>query len=353
MSVRISACSSIRGDAMLGRVSLSPEHAAVLAVRPNGTGPARAELLDALEATALAAVRAAALACRPLIGRGSGRAADAAATDAMRAGLANAPGSGTVVSGEGEKDDAPMLFDGERVGRPEAPPFDVAVDPLECTQLCAAGLPGALTTIAFAAPGSLWPPGPAHYMEKLVVAYAARDAIDVRDEPEVNLARIGEALGRSVGDLRVMVLDKPRHGELIARLRAAGAQVQTPPAGDVAGAVLAALPGSDVDALMGVGGTPEGVLAACAVRALGGAMQACLAPQRPLEARRVAAARLDCSEVLSAEDLAGGPALFAATGVTGGALLRAPWVSDGLVSTESLLLRPGLVRFIVDSTREE
>jgi fructose-1,6-bisphosphatase II len=321
-----------------------------LARPENGEGSAAHELLDALESTALATVRAAALACRPMVGRGSGRAADAAATDAMRAQLASAPGSGTVVSGEGEKDAAPMLFDGERVGRRDAPPFDVAVDPLECTQLCATGLPGALTTIAFAPSGSLWSPGPAHYMEKLVVAHAARDAIDLRDEPEVNLVRIADALGREVGAMRVLVLDKPRHGELIARLRAAGAQVQTPTGGDVAGAVLAALPGSDVDALMGVGGAPEGVLAACAVGALGGAMHARLAPQRPNEARRVAGAGLDVAKVMTADDLATGPALFAAAGVTGGSLLRAPWVSHGLLCTESLLVRPGLVRRIVDST---
>jgi fructose-1,6-bisphosphatase II len=331
-------------------VTLTVDRPAGLALRANGGRRAAHELLDALESTALATVRAAALACRPMVGRGSGRAADAAATDAMRAALEAAPGSGTVVSGEGAKDAAPMLFDGERLGRPDAPPFDVAVDPLECTQLCATGLPGALTTIAFAPSGSLWSPGPGHYMEKLVVAHAARDAIDLRDEPEVNLVRIADALGRKVGAVRVLVLDKPRHGELIARLRAAGAQVQTPPAGDVAGAVLAALPGSDVDALMGVGGTPEGVLAACAVSALGGAMHARLAPQRPAEARRVVAAGLDLTEVLTADDLATGPALFAATGVTGGALLRAPWVSDGLLSTESILVRPGLVRRIVDST---
>jgi len=312
----------------------------------------RLDLLDALEATALQAVRAAALACQPTVGRGSGRAADAAATDAMRAALATAPGSGTVVVGEGEKDAAPMLFDGERVGCLEAPAFDVAVDPLECTQLCAAGLPGALTTIAFAAPGSLWAPGPAHYMDKLVVCAAARDAIDLRDEPEVNLARVADALGRPVEATRVLVLDKPRHGELIAHLRAAGARVQTPPAGDVAGAVLAALPGTDVDALMGIGGAPEGVLAACAVRALGGAMQARLAPQRPTEARRVAAAGLDVTAILTADDLAPEAALFAATGVTGGALLRAPWTAGGQVCTESLVVRAGDLRRIVHCTPE-
>ncbi|MEA2358864.1 MAG: fructose,6-bisphosphatase [Solirubrobacteraceae bacterium] len=311
---------------------------------------AAVELLEALEPAALAAVRAAALACQAHVGRGDAAAADAAATDAMRASLATAPGVGTVVIGEGEKDDAPMLFNGERVGTALGPAFDVAVDPLECTSLCAEGLAGALTTIAFAPAGTLWSPGPAHYMDKLVVQSEARDAIDLRDEPEVNLLRIAHALGRRVGDLRVLVLDKPRHQELIERLRATGARVATPSGGDVAGALLAALPGSGVDVLMGVGGTPEGVLAACAVRALGGAMQGRLAPQRSEEAERIEAAGLDVTQVLTAEDLAAEPALFAATGVTGGELLRAPWTDGAMTFTESILIRPGSVRRIVEST---
>lgn len=308
-------------------------------------------VLDGLEPAALDAVRSASRACRHHVGRGDGRAADAAATDAMRASLSTVPGRGTVVIGEGEKDDAAMLFNDERLGSGKGPAFDIAVDPLECTSLCAQGLAGALTTIAFAPSGSLWSPGPAHYMDKLVVARDAADAIDLRDEPEANLARIARALGRRVADLRVLVLDKPRHGELIAQLRAAGARVQAPSAGDVAGAVLAALPGSPVDVLMGVGGTPEGVLAACAVRALGGAFHGRLAPQRPGEAARVDAAGLDVSRVLTTEDLVAAPALFAATGVTSGDLLRGPWTRNGMVFTESLVIRPDRVRWVVEATR--
>jgi len=307
-------------------------------------------VLDVLEPSALAAVRAAALACGELAGRGDADAADAAATDAMRASLATARGMGTVVIGEGEKDAAPMLFNGERLGRMSAPAFDIAVDPLECTSLCAQGLAGALTTIAFAPAGALWSPGSALYMDKLVVSGAARDAIDLREEPEVNLVRVARALGRRVDELRVFVLDKPRHRELIERLRAAGARVQTPSAGDVAGAVLAALPGGPVDLLMGVGGTPEGVLAACAAGALKGGMQARLAPQGAEEAARVHGAGFDVSRVLGTEDLVTGRALFAATGVTGGDLLHAPRTADGSTFTESILIRSGRVRWIVEAS---
>ncbi len=162
--------------------------------------------------------------------------------------------------------------------------FDIAVDPLECTTFCAKGLPGSLATIAFADENALLRPGPSHYMEKLVVPPAARDAIDVTDAPEATLARVAGVLGKGIADLRVVVLDKPRHVELIGRLRRAGASVTTPSDGDVAGALEALLPAGEADVLMGVGGTPEGVMTACAARALGGGMQARLAPQSDAEA---------------------------------------------------------------------
>jgi fructose-1,6-bisphosphatase II len=322
---------------------------------PRSSGPAprdgRDRALDALEPAAIAAARAAALACRPLVGRGDPKAADAAATDAMRASLAGAPGRGTVVIGEGEKDDAPMLYNGEQVGTGSGPEFDVAVDPLECTDLCASGLAGALATIAFAPSGALWSPGPAHYMDKLVAADPARDAIDLRDAPEDNLARVAQSLGKPVEDMRVFILNKPRHRDLIARMRAAGARVLTPPAGDVAGAVLAALPGSDVDLLMGVGGTPEGVLAACAVQALGGGMQGRLAPQGLAESQRIDQAGIEPDRLLTLEDLVAAPdSVFVAAGVSGGPLLRAPWERDGLFFTQSLVVRPGSVRWLVEAT---
>ena len=303
-----------------------------------------------LEALALDAVRAAALAAAAFAGRGDGKAADMAATEAMRNVLGNADGTGTVIIGEGEKDGAPMLYNGERLGNERQPHFDIAVDPVECTDLCAANLPGSLTTIAIAADDALWSPGPAHYMDKLVVGAAARDVIDLRDEPERIVKRVAAALGKRPRDINVLVLDKPRHEELIARLQALGARVQTPSAGDVAGALLAAMPGTGVDLLMGCGGTPEGVMAACAVKCVGGGMQTRLAPQSESEAETVAAAGFSTGEILEVDDLVKGDAMFAATAITGGTLgLSAPRRSGGWNLTHSLIVRPGSVRRIVES----
>jgi len=309
--------------------------------------------IGALEPAVTEATRAAALACQRQLGRGDGKAADAAATEAMRAARARAPGRGTVVIGEGEKDAAPMLHNGEELGDGVGPAFDIAVDPLECTDNCADGLPGALTTIAVAESGSLWAPGAALYMDKLVVGAAARDAIDIREDPEVNLRRVAAALGKPIERLTVVILDKSRHGDLIVRVREAGPAVSTPSAGDVAGALAALLGDGPADVLMGIGGTPEGVMTACAVRALGGGMQGRLAPQEEAEAEALAAAGIDTHRVLELDDLVAGEALFAATGVSGGALLRAPWWSGGEAFTESLVITPGHVRKIVESGKLE
>jgi fructose-1,6-bisphosphatase II len=296
-----------------------------------------------LEAVALAATQDAAIACQPFVGRGDKHAADAAATRAMRRALAGAPGLGTVVIGEGEKDGAPMLYNGERMGA-GGPAFDIAVDPLECTTFCAKGLPGSLATIAFAEEHALLRPGPSHYMEKLVVPPAARDAVDITDAPEARLARVAGALGKEVAELRVVVLDKPRHVELIGRLRRAGASVTTPSDGDVAGALEVLLPSGEAHVLMGVGGTPEGVMTACAARALGGGMQARLAPQSDAEARALVAAGLDADRGYGLEDLVDGSAFFVATSVTGGSLLARPRACDGGFVTESLVISERGVR---------
>jgi fructose-1,6-bisphosphatase II len=301
--------------------------------------------LAAFEAVALAATRAAAIVCQPFVGRGDKHAADHAATEAMRAALAGAPGLGTVVIGEGEKDGAPMLYNGERVGA-GGPAFDIAVDPLECTTFCAKGLPGSFATIAFAEGGTLLRPGPSHYMEKLVAPAAARAVIDIGDPPEANLARVAAALAKEVAGLRVVVLDKPRHVELIERLRRAGASVTTPSDGDVAGALEALLPSGEADLLMGVGGTPEGVMTACAARAVAGGMQARLAPQSDAEARALTAAGLDADGVYGLPDLVAGSALFVATGVTGGSLLARPRALHGAVVTESLVISERGVRLV-------
>jgi fructose-1,6-bisphosphatase II len=293
--------------------------------------------IDILEAVALAATQDAAIACQPYVGRGDKHAADAAATEAMRMALAEAPGLGTVVIGEGEKDGAPMLYNGERVGIGGLA-FDIAVDPLEGTTFCAKGQPGALATIAFAESDALLRPGPSHYMEKLVAPPAARGAIDIADGPEARLARVADALGKEIRELRVVVLDKPRHADLIARLRRAGASLATPSDGDVAGALETLLPSGDADLLMGVGGTPEGVMTACAAAAVGAGMQARLAPQSEAEARALARAGLDADRVHDLRDLVAGSAFFVATGVTGGSLLARPKVIDGAFVTESLVV---------------
>jgi fructose-1,6-bisphosphatase II len=312
----------------------------------------RAPAMAALEPIALAATQTAALACRRWVGRGRPHEADAAATEAMRAALSQAPCRGTVVVGEGEKDDAPMLYDGELLGRGGGT-FDIAVDPLECTNLCAAGLPGSLATIAFARHRSMARLGCSFYMDKLVAGSSAGDAIDLALAPEENLRRAADALNRPVSALRVAVLDKPRHRDLIDRLHTAGARVISPPDGDVAGALGALLPGGDADLLMGIGGTPEGVMSACAARALGGRMQARLAPQREDEAAALARAGLDTERIYERDDLVAGESLFAAAGVTGGALLRGPWRSEGQLFTESIVIAAGSVRRIVQAHPEE
>jgi fructose-1,6-bisphosphatase II len=242
-----------------------------------------------------------------------------------------------------------MLFDGERLGT-DGPEFDIAVDPLECTKLCAKGLPSSLTTIAFAAADTMPSLAAAFYMDKLVGPPALRGVLDLDEPPEVNLQRAGAALGKRVEQLRVVVLDKPRHEQLIERLHQAGAEVSTPPDGDVAGALAALLPDEGADVLMGVGGTPEGIMTACAVRALGGFMQGRLAPQRPREAEAVANAGLSTERVYELDELAAGDALFVATGVTGGALLRRPWRQDGHTYTDSIVIAAGSVRRIVAAT---
>lgn len=298
---------------------------------------------------ALAATRAASLAAARWAGRGDPKAADGAATDAMRATLAAAGARGTVVTGEGAKDDAPMLADGERVGGQIGGDYDIAVDPLECTDLCAAGLPGALSTIAVAPSGSLWSPGPAFYMDKLVLPPAARHAARLGDRPEAIVSQVAEALGKPVTELRVVILDKPRHDDLVGRVRSTGAAVATPSAGDVAGALAVVIPDGGADVLLGVGGTPEGVLAACAVKALGGGMQGRLAPQRTEEHAAIVACGIDAARPLELDDLVAADATFVATGVTGG-LLAAPRQRAGWTVTESLVIDAGAVNHVRQST---
>jgi fructose-1,6-bisphosphatase II len=314
---------------------------------PHGEPPGRNLALELVRVT-----EAAAMAAGRWMGRGDKEAGDGAAVEAMRLVLATVEMNGVVVIGEGAKDEAPMLYDGEPVGDGRGAAVDVAVDPVEGTALLALGRPDAISVVGVAPRGSMWSPGPAYYMDKLVVGREASEVVtpELIDLPVAEIVRrVGEAKGKSPGDVTAFVLDKPRHAQLIADLRRAGARVLLRTDGDVAGALMAATPGSGVDLLLGVGGTPEGVIAACAVSALGGAMLGRLAPQRDAERAAVAAAGLDVARVLTGADLVSSDDVyFAATGITDGVLL--PGVRYGATGpvTHSLVMRgrTGTVRTI-------
>jgi fructose-1,6-bisphosphatase II len=299
------------------------------------------ELVRVTEAAAMGAGR--------WIGRGDKNAADQAAVDAMRAMLDTVVMSGVVVIGEGEKDEAPMLYNGEKVGEGGGPDVDVAVDPLEGTRLTALGQPNAIAVIAAAERGSLFFPGAAVYMEKIAVGADAIDAIDINASPAENVAAVAKAKGRRVTDIRVTVLERDRHDELIGELREAGARVQLIRDGDVAPAIAAARPETGVDMLYGVGGTPEGVISACALKCVGGGIQAKLWPRSDEERQALVDAGYDVDRVLTTDDLVRSENVFvAATGVTTGALLRGiRYVRDGAV-TDSIVMRSrsGTVRRI-------
>ena len=269
-----------------------------------------ADLVEAVRAS----TDAAAAAAREWVGRGDKVAADAAAVAAMRAILMNAPFSGTVVIGEGEKDEAPMLANGERLGTGRGPECDIAVDPLDGTSLAARALPGAVSVIALAPRGTMFDPAGVFYMEKLIAGAAGLGVLDLRRSATANLRAYAAATGVAETSLTVAVLDKPRHAALIRELRAAGATVSLTAEGDVSTAIAAATPGSAIDLVMGIGGTPEGIIAACAVRALGGVMLGRMAPQS--DAERLSAGR-DLSRLFEVADLVSSErVLFASSPVT-------------------------------------
>ena len=298
------------------------------------------------------------------VGRGDKIAADQAAADAMRLMLSTVSMRGVVVIGEGEKDEAPMLYNGEEVGDGTGSPVDVAVDPLEGTRLTALGMPNAIAVIAVAARGSMFFPGAALYMDKIAVGPEAADAIDIEASPTENVHRVAEAKRMDVGDVTVVVLERDRHDDLIAELREAGASVNLIRDGDVAPAIAAARPWTGVDLLMGIGGTPEGVISAAAIKCLGGTLRSKLWPRNEEEHRRLVDAGYDIDRVLTHDDLVGGDDVFvAATGVTSGALLKGVRADADGVETESIVMRSrsGTVRRIaayhpmekVRSLREE
>ena len=292
---------------------------------------------------------AAALASARWLGRGDKEAGDGAAVDAMRVSFATLSIDGIVIIGEGEKDNAPMLYNGERVGKGVGPRLDVAVDPVEGTNLLAYGRPNAISVVGVAPGGSMFNPGPSYYMQKLVVAREARNVIDLDAPVKDNLSNVAKAMGKSVQDLVVFVLDKPRHEKLISEIRQAGARIQLQTDGDVAGALMAVDPRSEVDIMMGTGGTPEGVLAACAIKGMGGQILARLDPQSYVEKEAITEAGIDAREVLTVHDLVrSDDCFFAATGISGGDFLRGVRYSAKHAVTHSLVLRgkTGTLRYV-------
>jgi fructose-1,6-bisphosphatase II len=299
------------------------------------------ELVRVTEAAALAAAR--------WSGAGDKIAADQAAVDAMRTMFDTVSMDGVVVIGEGEKDEAPMLYNGEHVGDGSGPLVDVAVDPLEGTTLVARGMPNALAVVAIAEKGAMFDPGPCVYMEKMAGGADIADLLSLEDPMEDVLRRVADKRGVAIGDLMLVILDRPRHNEMVDRIRRAGARIRFISDGDVAGALLAVRDGTGVDLLWGIGGTPEGVLSATAIKCLGGTIIGRLWPRDEGEASRARAAGYDLDRVLHLEDLvAGENCFFAATGVTDGSLLDGVRYERGGASTHSMVMRAssGTVRLV-------
>jgi fructose-1,6-bisphosphatase II len=299
------------------------------------------ELVRVTEAAAMAAGR--------WVGRGDKNGGDGAAVDAMRKLIHTVTMRGVVVIGEGEKDHAPMLYNGEEVGNGEGPDCDVAVDPIDGTTLMAKGMPNALAVLAVAERGAMFDPSAVFYMEKLAVGPEAADVIDITAPVDENIRRVAKAKHSDVSDVNVCILDRPRHEDLIHEVREAGARIHFISDGDVAGAISAARPNTGVDLLIGIGGTPEGIIAACALKCMGGAMQARLWPKDEAERQKAIDAGHDLSRVLETDDLVRGDnVFFCATGVTDGDLLRGVHYRAGGCTTQSIVMRSksGTVRMI-------
>jgi fructose-1,6-bisphosphatase II len=299
------------------------------------------ELVRVTESAALAGAR--------WVGRGDKNGADRAAVDAMRTVLGTVPMDGIVVIGEGEKDEAPMLFNGEVVGDGTPPLTDVAVDPIDGTTLTALGRANAIAVIAVSERGTMFNPGPCVYMHKIAVGPDAAGSIDITATATQNLRWVAKAKGESVRDLTVVILDRDRHTELIAEVRAAGARVKLITDGDIFGAIATAWPDAGVDVLIGTGGTPEGVIAAAALKCMGGEIQGQLSPRNDAERDAAIAMGYDLSAVLTTDDLVRGDnCFFAATGVTDGELLRGVRYEHRGARTQSLVMRSksGTVRMI-------
>ena len=291
----------------------------------------------------------AAIAAAQHMGKGDKELVDQAAVDAMRFTLGSMSMDSIVVIGEGEKDEAPMLYNGEVIGDGTGPKLDIAVDPIDGTTLLSKGLPGAIAVIAISERGTMNCPKETFYMDKIAVGKEARDAIDINASVETNLKNIAIAKGKTVGELTVIVLDRPRHAQLLEDIRSAGARIKLISDGDVVAVLQAAMEGSGVDALMGIGGTPEGVITAAAMRCLGGAIQCKAWPRDDKERAAAMAAGTDLNKVYSAEDLVSGDdVFFAATGASSGDLLRGVRYFAGGAQTHSLAMRSrsGTLRWV-------
>jgi fructose-1,6-bisphosphatase II len=290
------------------------------------------ELVRVTEAAAMAAAK--------WVGRGDKNGADGAAVDAMRQLIGTVSMRGVVVIGEGEKDEAPMLFNGEEVGNGDGPACDVAVDPIDGTTLNAKGMPNAVSVLAVAERGSMYDASSCFYMEKIIVGPDAADVIDIDAPVAHNIAAIAKTKGDRVSEITVCILDRPRHEDLVKEVRATGARIKFISDGDVAGAVMAAGQESGVDVMYGIGGTPEGIIAACAVKSLGGRVLGRLWPQGDAEVRRVLDAGLDPKAILTDSDLVRSDnVFFCLTGITDGELTSGVRYEHGIIRTESLVMR--------------
>ncbi len=299
------------------------------------------EMVRVTEAAAIAAARH--------MGKGDKELVDQAAVDAMRSTLGSIAMDGIVVIGEGEKDEAPMLYVGEEIGDGHDPKVDIAVDPIDGTTLLSKGLPGAIAAIALSARGTMKVPFQFAYMNKIAVGKAAKDVIDINAPVETNLRNTARAMGRSVEELTVVVLDRPRHDQLLAEIRSTGARVKLISDGDVAAGIHAALPDSGVDVLMGIGGTTEGVLTAAAIRCIDGIIQCKAWPRNDAERQAALDAGVDLEQVHTTTDLVGGEdVFFAATGASTGDLLRGVRFFPNGVETHTLVMRSrsGTLRWI-------
>jgi len=283
---------------------------------------------------------AAAMAGGRWVGRGDKNGADGAAVNAMRMLVSSVSMNGVVVIGEGEKDEAPMLFNGERVGTGEGPEVDVAVDPIDGTTLTAKGMPNALSVLAVAERGTMYDPSAVFYMDKLATGAAAADVVDINAPVEDNVRAVARAKGERPEDVTVCILDRPRHAEMVRRVRATGARIKFITDGDVAGAIMAVRDNTGIDLMLGIGGTPEGIITACAIKCTGGVLQTKLWPRDEDERRKALEAGHDLDRVLFTDDLVTSDnVFFVATGVTDGELLRGVRYRGGGAKTHSIVMR--------------